>query len=301
MKIVKYSPGQFKAAYRICKMGMELDKITEDLLKQKIDDDPDFAPDLTLLAYSDSNKPVGFIMGVVRKRGKEKTGYVKLLAVLKEHRRKGIATALYSQVEQEMKSRGVKLVRVYESYPNYFMPGVDPFYTEAVCFFERNGFVKFNDCANLKADLVHQDFNTSKEERKLRQHGITVSRAGKKDFQPMLNWIRRHFAAWEWEIRAAFENKPVSLHIAKKDGRIIAFSAHETNNKGTGWFGPMGTGKAARGKGIGGILLKRCLNDLKKAGFKSSVIPWVGPIPFYMHYVNSKVERVFWRYEKKLS
>ncbi len=301
MKIIKYSPEQFDSVYLVCKKGMELDKITEDLLRQKIDDDPDYDPALTLIAYSSSKKPVGFIMGVVRKRGKDKVGYVKLLAVIKQYRRQGIATELYSEVENEMKLRGVKLIRVYESYPNYFMPGVDPFYTEAVCFFERNGFEKFNDCSNLKANLVNQDFNTSKEERKLRQYGIVISRATKKDFQPMINWIRRHFAAWESEIRAAFENKPVSLHIAKKNSRIIAFSAYETNNKRTGWFGPMGTSKAARGKGIGGILLKRCLNDMKKAGFRTSTIPWVGPIPFYMHYVNSKVERVFWRYEKKLS
>ncbi len=301
MKIAEYSPELFDKAFQVCKKGMELDTITKDLLKQKIDEDPDFDPRLTLLAYSESNKPVGFIMGVIRNRGKDKVGYIKLLAVVKQFRRKGIASALYSDVENKMRALGVKLIRVYESYPNYFMPGVDPFYTEAVCFFERNGFVKFNDCSNLKADLVKQDFNTSKEERKLKKHGIIISRATKKDFKPVVNWIRRHFAAWESEIKAAFENKPVSLHIAKKSGRIIAFSAYETNNKGTGWFGPMGTSKTARGKGIGGILLKRCLNDMKKAGFKTSTIPWVGPIPFYMHYVNSKVERVFWRYEKKLS
>ena len=79
---------------------------------------------------------------------------------------------------------------------------------------------------------------------------------------------------------------------------MIAFSAYETNNKGTGWFGPMGTTEKARGKGVGGILLKRCINDLKKSGFEKAIIPWVGPIPFYMHYINSPVKRIFWRYEK---
>ncbi len=300
MKLVTYSTGLFNIAYYVCKHGMELDNITKDLLRQKIEEDPDFEPGLTLLAVDEKDKPLGFIMGVIRKRKNGKTGYIKLLAVLKNFRRRGIATQLYSAIEKEMRKRKVKVIRVYESYPNYFMPGVDPFYTEAVCFFERNGFTKFNDCSNLKADLVKQDFNTEKEERKLRAGGISIKRATKKDFEPMIKWIRRNFAAWEPEVRAAFENKPISLHIAKKDGKIIAFSAHETNNRGTGWFGPMGTSKAARGKGIGGVLLKRCLKDLKNAGFKSSIIPWVGPIPFYMHYVNSKVDRVFWRYEKVL-
>ncbi len=85
------------------------------------------------------------------------------------------------------------------------------------------------------------------------------------------------------------------------NGEIIAFSEFETNNKGTGWFGPMSTSVNARGKGVGGVLLKRCMNEMKKMGFKTSIIPWVGPISFYMHYINSPVDRVFWRYEKKLS
>ncbi len=301
MKILTYNGELFDKAYYVCRKGMELDKITRDLLNQKIEEDEDFNPALTLLALGENNEPLGFIMGVIRKRKSGKVGYIKLLAVLKKYRRKGIATELYSIVEQRMKNSGVNVIRVYESYPNYFMPGVDPFYTEAVCFFERNGFKKFNDCSNLKADLVNQNFDTAKEERKLRAQEITIARATRKDFQPMIRWIRRNFAAWEAEIKAAFKNKPVSLHIAKKKGRIIAFSAHETNNRGTGWFGPMGTNKAARGKGIGGILLKRCLKDLKNAGYNYSIIPWVGPIPFYMHYVNSKVDRVFWRYEKILN
>jgi hypothetical protein len=39
---------------------------------------------------------------------------------------------------------------------------------------------------------------------------------------------------------------------------------------------------------------------LKAVGFVKAIIPWVGPIPFYMQYANSKVEHEFWRYEKIL-
>jgi GNAT superfamily N-acetyltransferase len=33
-----------------------------------------------------------------------------------------------------------------------------------------------------------------------------------------------------------------------------------------GWFGPMGTHPDLRGLGIGSILLKRCLKDMKRNG-----------------------------------
>jgi len=45
-------------------------------------------------------------------------------------------------VEQKFKKKRVKHIRFYESYPNYFMPGIDPLYTEATWFFERFGYKK---------------------------------------------------------------------------------------------------------------------------------------------------------------
>ena len=178
------------------------------------------------------------------------------------------------------------------------MPGLDPFYTEAVCFFERKEYKKFNDTSNLEADLEKQNFDTSDDESELRAAGIEIIRAEKKDFDEILKWTKNNFEAWISEVKTSFNNNPISLHIAKVENEVIAFSAYETNNFGMGWFGPMGTTEKARGKGVGGILLKRCLSDMKQCGYKKAVIPWVGPIPFYMHYANSKVKRIFWRYEK---
>jgi mycothiol synthase len=96
----------------------------------------------------------------------------------------------------------------------------------------------------------------------------------------------------------ALGNHPVSVHVAVVDGIVKAFSAHSANNTGTGWFGPMGTHPDLRGKGVGSILLKRCLEDLKHAGHSQAIIPWVGPIAFYSHFCGAVVDRVFWRYEK---
>lgn len=299
MEIVKFDASMLDAVTELCQKGMELDEITESLLKEKIIGDPDYKPGLTLIAKKD-DELIGFIMGVIRNREDHKMGYVKLLCTHPDYRREGIATALYYQIEEAVKEAGADKMRVYESYPNYYMPGVDPFYTEAVCFFERNGFKKIGDCSNLDTDLVNQSFDTAKEVEELRAKGIVIRRAEEDDLPRLLDWADVNFKAWKGEITSAFNNDPIALHMAEIDGEIIAFSAHETNNKGTGWFGPMGTTEKARGKGVGGVLLKRCVADLKQMGFENATIPWVGPIPFYSHYINSKVKRIFWRYEKIL-
>lgn len=299
MEIKQFDNSLLTEVTELLKTSMPLDVINESLMQEKIIEDPDYNNCLTLNAY-EADQLTGFIMGVIRKRPDENIGYVKLFAVHPGHRRKGIGMALYNQVETEMRASGIKKIRLFESWTNYYMPGIDPFYTEAVCFFERNKFKKVGDTSNLVAELKGKDFSTNVEEKKLKDEGIEIRRAEESDFDEMMKWIDQNFAAWRGEVTNTFKNKPISLHIALTNNEIIAFSAHEANNLGLGWFGPMGTTEAARGKGVGGILLKRCIADMQKMGYKKAIIPWVGPIPFYMHYIGSKVGRIFWRYEKVL-
>jgi GNAT superfamily N-acetyltransferase len=253
---------------------------------------------MCLVAYENSLL-VGFGMGVIRERENENVGYIKLLCVHPNHRRKGIAQFLYNQIESLMSANQIATIRPIESWPNYYMPGIDPFYTEAVAFFERNGFTKIGDASNLVCNL-NQDFSTEEAEEKAKFKNVTIKRASQNDYEKLMGWADDNFPPWKFEMQNAMRNRPISLHIAEISGEIIAFSAHETNNPGMGWYGPVGTTEAARGKGVGGILLKRCLNDMKDTGYKEAIIPWVAHIPFYMHYINSKVSRVFWRYEKTL-
>lgn len=62
----------------------------------------------------------------------------------------------------------------------------------------------------------------------------------------------------------------------------------------------MGTRPDFRKMGIGEVLLKRCLVDMREQGHKRSIIPWVGPIAFYYDAVGAKVDRIFWRFKKEV-
>jgi len=106
---------------------------------------------------------------------------------------------------------------------------------------------------------------------------------------------------WGYEAGLALAADPPALHLALLEDRLIAFAAHSTQNREWGFFGPMGTTPAARGRGIGRVLLLRCLNDLLAAGHQTAVIPWVGPISFYQEHCGAVVERVFWRYRLRLA
>lgn len=281
----------------LCNTNMEFDTLSETLLREKVVDDPDYQPELIYTATEDTGI-VGFISGVIRQIRNERIAYVKLMVVAKNRRRQGIGKKMYLALEEKFRKGKVDKIRIYDAPFNYFMPGIDPRYTAALSFFETLGFKRFADTSNLIVELPGQDFSTENEEKALVQKGIEISRAGYEDMQEIMDFIDEHFALWRYEVSNAYNSLPVSLHIARQEGKVKAFSGHNGNNFGTGWFGPMGTHPDLRGLGIGGILLKRCLQEMKDWELEQSIIPWVGPIRFYSYYANAVVERVFWRYEK---
>jgi GNAT superfamily N-acetyltransferase len=86
--------------------------------------------------------------------------------------------------------------------------------------------------------------------------------------------------------------------VACQGDRYIGFACHGSTRRG--WFGPMGTLESERGRGIGSVLLKRSLADMKTAGLVTARIGWVGPVRFYARSVGARVERVYWLYRKTL-
>lgn len=300
MVIRKFQESDFRQVLELLQKNMEYDSITKEVLKEKLHGDPGWDPDSTFIA-EEGNNVIGFMQGVYRDVRDVRLGYIKLMAVEKNYRRKGVARAMYLKLEKYFEHNGVEAVRIYDVPLNYFMPGIDPRYTPAVCFAERMGFIRNGDTSNLNVDLQSQDWTVETNIKNLKHQNIEVARATDADRAELSELLGNDWKLWQYEVDRAMESNPPSIHIARLHGKIRAFSAHNANNKGTGWFGPMLTHGDMRGKGIGGVLLKLCLLDMKDEGLKQSVIPWVGPIPFYSHHAKAEVARVFWRYEKKLN
>jgi GNAT superfamily N-acetyltransferase len=194
----------------------------------------------------------------------------------------------------------VASVRVGESAPNYLTPGLDARYTPGVLFFEKHGYRRIGETCNLEVELDVRPWDTGTEEAELAARGYTIRRAEKGDFGAIRAFLRDHWPAWIAEVEVALSNRPATLHLAWKAGEVVAFAAYDANNIGLGWFGPMGTAPSARGQGLGGVLLRRCLHDQRAQGHRRAIIPWVGPIAFYAHHADAALARIFYRYEKDL-
>jgi len=104
--------------------------------------------------------------------------------------------------------------------------------------------------------------------------------------------------AWREEVGCAYTNDPLSLYLAWADDTVVGFATYHGNNVRTGWFGPMGTAPAYRGRGVGAVLLRRCLRDLKHQGLAHAIIPWAAHIGFYEQHAGARRSRTFQRLRK---
>lgn len=300
MKMRHLHDSDIEALLALWNRNMRYDQLTPELLEEKVWDDRDFNEDLALVVEHE-NTIIAFIMGLVRTgMPEEKAGYIKLLVVDEKYQRRGIGSRLVKELEQRLKAGGATVVRVCESAPNYLNPGIDARYTRGMVFFEKQGYERFGETWNMEADLSRDDFETADEEKRLAEQGIEIRRAIMGDWEDLESLLKQQWPAWIEEVQRSLLNYPISLHLALVDGRVVAFSAYDCNNFRTGWFGPMGTDPDYRGKGIGGVLLRRCLKDIKAQGHRFATIPWVGPIAFYLHYAGAEISRVFYRYQKTL-
>lgn len=300
MKLEQLAKSDIGVISDFCNRNIMYDKFTAALIAEKSFEDPDFDPALTFIAKDASGKIVGFLLGVMRVWKGKPIGWIKLMAVEEWQRRKQVASQMLIALESRLKSLGAQELKAMDCPLNYYMPGVDPRYTEMIVFCLRRGFTRVGENINMDCDLVSGNFDTAELETQRVKDGFEIKRAEPADKEATLQFVHCQFPGWEHEIANTFRNNPISLHIAKLGKEIVAFSAYDANNRGLGWFGPMGTNPNLRGKKIGEILLKRCLADQKKQGYKVSIIPWAGPVSFYLNTVNAKIARVFWTFKKDL-
>lgn len=229
-------------------------------------------------------------------------GHVDLLAVHPTARGRGIGRALVGSAEEWLRGQGAGEARLAGNPPCYAWPGIDVRYTPAVCLAESLGYERYRTAWNMTVDLAGPGAGGADpawtpdraDLDRLGLAGVTLRSAPHGDRSAVAAFVRDHWNdAWAWEVEQAS-----GCHYAIRDDEIIGFAAWGSRPR---WFGPMGTAEAARGLGIGRLLLWRCLAELAASGRRSAQIGWVGPVRFYARTAGARVERVFWLYRRPLT
>jgi predicted N-acetyltransferase YhbS len=120
------------------------------------------------------------------------------------------------------------------------------------------------------------------------QPGVNIRRAQPFEITPVREFIRNKFSiAWADEVSVGFANKPVTVFIATRDGRVIGFAGYECTRKA--FFGPTGVAESERGRGIGKALLLESLWGLRELGYVYGIIGAAGPVEFYQRTIGATV------------
>ncbi|MYD94675.1 MAG: GNAT family N-acetyltransferase [Chloroflexi bacterium] len=298
------------AAAALCRREVAYLPFSEAILQDRILDDPDFDPDLNPTVWQ-GERLVAMACGAPPSEELQTAGGVKLFAVASDVRRQGIATRMFDQIENRLASLGAGESVAIIAGNNRFMQGLDLRYTEALCFLEARGYERAGDGMDMDVDLRKTPLDTSEKEEELeRDHGLRVRRLTMDDYQQAWDYVAREFEypsalatdpvgrRWAYLATSGLKLNPPTLWMAEKDGEFCGFAV--TDVAAPERLGPMGVSPEVRKLGVGTVLLKRALADLRARGVETGVIYGAGPYAFYARTVNAVVNAVFWRLRKPL-
>lgn len=299
MELRELSEAELPALLALCETALPFDRWSPAILRRRVLDEPNHNPHYQLAMRQDE-RLIGVILGGIRQTPEGPAAWVRLIAIAAGYRRQGLASQLLAEIEHRLRADGLTRLRVGNSTPSYFWPGLDLRYTPAVCFFERHGFQRYGDAINMQVDLGARDWDTAAAEARLTREEIAIRRLRPDDHAAFSAWLAQQWnPVWQYEALSTYANDPVSTFVATLGGRIRAFASYNAAALEDG-FGPTGTELELRGRGIGRILFYHCMQDLKTLGYQTAEICWVGPIAFYARVADAWISRSFWFLEKGL-
>lgn len=121
--------------------------------------------------------------------------------------------------------------------------------------------------------------------KELEADGVKIRRAQPFEITPVRELVEEFSVAWADEISVGFANKPVTVFIATRAGRVIGFAGYECTRKA--FFGPTGVAEKERGRGAGKALLIAALWGLRELGYVYGIIGRAGPFEFYQRAVGA--------------
>jgi mycothiol synthase len=244
--------------------------------------------------------PAGIAVGSVgpgRPGAGTAVGYLHLLAVHPEQRGQGLGRSLLGGLEAALVAAGATELTTLARPPRFGWPAADPRYTAFGLLLESAGWSPGEVHRNMTVDLdtASRDglLDTAVAVAELAGLGVEVRQATTADAAALGVAAAAFGGTWRVEAALALGNDPdlAGVQVAVRDDRVVGFACHGSSRPG--WFGPVGVDPGERLGGIGAVLLRRCLVDIRAQGRASAQICWVGPVPFYARTVGAYLDRTF--------
>lgn len=311
IRLESFQQERFQQVLTCWNQSLIYDGIDEERFKQLILLDENFNPDLFLLALN-QEKVVGFCYGVRRKipyleRGlEENRGWIVIMGVLPEYQNQGIGTILCDEVEKRLKDMGTKEITLCAYSPNYFFPGIDKRYQQAISFFENRNYVYRAESVSMQRSLwdYHMADQYKEKLASLEKDGIHIIRYNDEYVLPLLNYLLENFGAgWKRNALIAMQKKEAEdtiLLVVDEQKNILGFCMRKIDGNDAR-FGPFGVSEHLRSKGIGGVLFEYMMQEMKQKGIYYLYFLWTdGAAQRFYERHDVKVYRTYQLYRKEV-
>jgi GNAT superfamily N-acetyltransferase len=263
--------------------ALPLDLVDAATFRRKVLLDPNFDP-AGLLVADDGGELAGICLGLVRRVPFEgvglepERGWITAFGVRPELRRQGFGSALLEAGLARFRNGGRSQVLLAPYLPNYFVPGVDAAaYADGLAFLTKRGFQVTSRPLAMDASLVTLDLSPYlAREAALRDQGIEVRRLRLEEIPRLLeflaatmpgDWLRHARELLHDAVRGKGDPEPFVAALA--GGRMVGYCQHEAEH-----FGPFGVAEGWQGRGIGTVLLARCLELMRRKGLHNAWVLW---------------------------
>ncbi|HIE50658.1 MAG TPA: GNAT family N-acetyltransferase [Armatimonadetes bacterium] len=251
--------------------------MTPERFKNRVLDNPNFAPEGAILAYS-QGRLVGFCLVATRREPSPVIdiatlpGYLSALLVHPQHRRRGIGSALLQAGIGYLRRQGKRQIRTGYRNPIPLFVGIEVEDTAALSFFRAQGFEEEIEWRmRLSLAGFAKDREMEELRRRLGAEGVEVHPLQEQEVEDLLALLQAHFAGWYEPMyndahRGTLELS--NLFVARRGEALVGFVRVGWSGDTGGVWG-IGVAPEKRNKGVGTWLLFAALNRLKRAGVET--------------------------------
>ena len=237
-----------------------------------------YAPDRPSVLQGDPQ------VGIVATGIDQDRGFVKLLCVDPAHQGKGYGHLLLEAAETVLRKGGASSVTVGADAPYFLYPGVETTQTSMLCLLERHHYKRVDVNYNMAVDL-----------RAIPPDPGGAEPADPGELGEISSWMEQHWSFWKSEVLRALSKR--TLMVTRDRHGLSGFCAYNVNRKGT--VGPVAVRPELIGKSVGTRVLLGALHRMRRDGYLSAEVLWVGPVVPYAR-VGAQVSRVFFVYRADL-